>query len=162
MGTNCAPIIAVLFSYYYERDFMSDLHKSKWYDLIDMINHTCDISTIYSPSLTLNLKNIFPDIYPTKCQLNKANTSDKETSFLDLKIIGSDVHTCIETIAMTSDFLSSISCGWVVIFIDSHLTVFTFCMCTALWLIRRWGLYEGTCPNLLRGNNALILVPTDR
>ena len=26
-----------------------------------------------------------PDIYPTELQLNKANTSDKETSFLDLK-----------------------------------------------------------------------------
>ena len=26
------------------------------------------------------------DIYPTQCQLNKANTSDKDTSFLDLNI----------------------------------------------------------------------------
>ena len=36
-----------------------------------------------------------PDIYPTELQSNKANTSDKETSFLDLniKVIGSDVHT---------------------------------------------------------------------
>ena len=35
------------------------------------------------------------DIYPTELQLNKANTSDKETSFLDLniKVIGSDIHT---------------------------------------------------------------------
>ena len=31
-----------------------------------------------------------PDIYPRELQLNKANTSDKETSFLDLdiKVIG--------------------------------------------------------------------------
>ena len=38
-----------------------------------------------------------PDIYPTELQLNKANTSDKETSFLDLniKVIGSDVHTSV-------------------------------------------------------------------
>ena len=37
------------------------------------------------------------DIYPTEHQLNKANTSDKETSFLDLniKVIGSDVHTSV-------------------------------------------------------------------
>ena len=28
--------------------------------------------------------------------------------------------------AMTSDFLSSISPGWVVVFLDSHRTVFTF------------------------------------
>ena len=29
MGTNCAPLIADLFLYCYERDFMSDLQKSK-------------------------------------------------------------------------------------------------------------------------------------
>ena len=36
-------------------------------------------------------------MYQTELQLNKANTSDKETSFLDLniKVIGSDVHTSI-------------------------------------------------------------------
>ena len=38
-----------------------------------------------------------PDIYPTELQLNKPNTSDKDTSFLDLniKVIGSDVHTSV-------------------------------------------------------------------
>ena len=36
-------------------------------------------------------------MYPTDLQLNKANTSDKETCFLDLniKVIGSDVHTSV-------------------------------------------------------------------
>ena len=55
MGTNCAPLIANLFLYCYERDFMSDLHKSKRHDLIliDMFNYTSryldDIFTIYNP-----------------------------------------------------------------------------------------------------------------
>ena len=40
MGTNCAPRIADLLLYCYERDFMSDLHKSKRHDLIDMFNDT--------------------------------------------------------------------------------------------------------------------------
>ena len=40
MGTNCAPLIADLFLFCYERDFMSSLHKSKRYDLIDMFNDT--------------------------------------------------------------------------------------------------------------------------
>ena len=39
-GTNCAPHIADLFLYCYERDFMSELHKSKRHDLIDMFNET--------------------------------------------------------------------------------------------------------------------------
>ena len=82
MGTNCAPLIADLFLFCYERDFMSNLHKSKQYDLTDMFKDT-------SPYLD--------DIYPTELQLNKVNTSDKETSFLGLniKVIGSDVHTSV-------------------------------------------------------------------
>ena len=55
MGTNCAPLIADLFLYCYERDFMSDLHKSKGHDLLIPL----DILTIYSSSITLNLRNIF-------------------------------------------------------------------------------------------------------
>ena len=35
MGTNCAPLIADLLFYCYEKDFMSNLQKSKWFDLID-------------------------------------------------------------------------------------------------------------------------------
>ena len=31
----------------------------------------------------------------------------------------------------------------------------------ALWQTRRWGLYDRTCPNVLREDNALILVPSD-
>ena len=38
-----------------------------------------------------------PFIYPRELQLNKANTSDKETSFLDLNIkaIGNYIHTSV-------------------------------------------------------------------
>ena len=56
MDTYCAPLIADLVLYCYERDFMSDLNKSKRHDLIDMFNDT----SRYSPSITLNLRNIFP------------------------------------------------------------------------------------------------------
>ena len=80
MGTNCAPLIADLFLYCYERDFMSNLQKSKRFDLIDKFNdtsrHLYDISTIDNPSFAEH----FPDIYPRELQLNKANTSDTETS----------------------------------------------------------------------------------
>ena len=58
---------------------MSDLHKSKRHDLIDMFNDTYldDIFTIESP----DFEKYIPDIYPAELQLNKANTSDNETSF---------------------------------------------------------------------------------
>ena len=76
MGTNCALLKADLFLYCYERDFMSNLHKSKQYDLIDMFNDTSryldNIFAINNPELQKHI----PDIYPMKLQLNKASTSD--------------------------------------------------------------------------------------
>ena len=54
MGTNCAPLIAHLFLYCYERDFMSDLQMSKRFDLIDMLNDTSGYLDDLSPSITLN------------------------------------------------------------------------------------------------------------
>ena len=62
-----------------------------------MLNDTCryldDIFTIDNPEFEKHI----PDIYPTELQLNKAITSDKEISFLDLdiKVVGSDVHTSV-------------------------------------------------------------------
>ena len=40
MGTNCAPLIAYLFLYCYERHFMPDLQNSKRFDLVDKCNDT--------------------------------------------------------------------------------------------------------------------------
>ena len=34
IGATCAPLIVI----YFERDFMSHLHKSKRFDLMDMFN----------------------------------------------------------------------------------------------------------------------------
>ena len=96
MVTNCAPLIADLFFYCYERDFLPDLQKSKRHDLIDMSYDTSryldDIFTIDNPEY----EKYIPDIYPAELPLNKANTSDKETSLFDLniKVIG-DIHTSV-------------------------------------------------------------------
>ena len=76
---------------------MSNLHKSKKYDLLDMFNDNSryldDMFTIDKPDFEKHI----PNKYPTDLQLNKANTSDKETSFLNLnvKVIGSDVRTSV-------------------------------------------------------------------
>ena len=86
LSTDSAPLIADLLLFCYERDFMSDLHKSKRHDLIDMFNDTYryldDIITIDNSDYQKHIS----DIYPAELQLNRANTSDKETSFLDLNI----------------------------------------------------------------------------
>ena len=62
---------------------MSNLQKSKRFDLIKKFNDTSqyldNIFTIDNPDFAEHI----PDIYPRELQLNKANTSNTETSFLD-------------------------------------------------------------------------------
>ena len=71
MCKNCAPLQADLVSCY-EGDCMFHLHKSKRYDLIDMFNDTTRYIDDNKPPITLN---------STDLQLNKANSSDKETYY---------------------------------------------------------------------------------
>ena len=64
IGPKCAPLIADLFLYCYERGFMSNLQKSKRFDLINKFNDTSryldDIFTIDNPEFAEHI----PDIYP--------------------------------------------------------------------------------------------------
>ena len=68
IGTNCAPPMADLFLSCYEKEFRSNLHKSKQYDLLDMLNDTYryldDIFTIDYPEFEKHI----PGIYPTELQ----------------------------------------------------------------------------------------------
>ena len=86
MGTNCAPLVADLFLFCYERDFMMSLSDDKQADAIDAFNTTSryldDILNIYN----VYFDNMVSQIYPSELQLNKANTSDTEAAFLDLPL----------------------------------------------------------------------------
>ena len=91
MGTNCAPQVADLFLFCYERDFMMPLTDDKQADVIDAFNTT----SRYLDDI-LNIKNVFynmvSQIYPKELQLNKANNSDTEATFLDLHLsISNDI-----------------------------------------------------------------------
>ena len=84
MGTNCAPLLADLFLFCYERDFMTSLSDVKQAEIIEEFKST----TRYLDDL-LNIDNPYFEsmvnhIYPPELQLNKANTSDTEAPFLDL------------------------------------------------------------------------------
>ena len=90
MGTNCAPLAADLFLFCYERDFMLSLSDHNQSDVIEAFNS----NSLYLDDL-LNIDNNFFDsmvnrIYPSVLQLNKANVSDTEASFLDLHLYISD------------------------------------------------------------------------
>ena len=84
MGTNCAPLIADLFLFCYERDSMKDLSSDNQAEVIKAFNSTSrylgDLLNIDNPYF----EGMVNQIYPSELQLNKANTSDTEAPFLDL------------------------------------------------------------------------------
>ena len=86
MGTNCAPLVADLFLFCYERDFMKSLSRVNQADIIEAFNST----SRYLDDL-LNIDNIYFNqmvdrIYPTELQFNSANSSDTETLFFWIRI----------------------------------------------------------------------------
>ena len=79
-------IVADLFLFCYERDFMLSLSDNNQADIIEAFN-----STSRSLDDFLNIDNPYFEqmvgqIYPTELQLNKANSSDTEAPFLDLNL----------------------------------------------------------------------------
>ena len=86
MGTNCAPLVADLFLFCYERDFMKNLSSDNQVDVIKVFNLTSryldDLLNINNPYF----EGMVNQIYPPELQLNKANTSDTEAPFLDLHL----------------------------------------------------------------------------
>ena len=86
MGTNCAPLVADLFLFCYETDFMFSLSGNNQTDIIEALN-----SNLRYLDILLNINNPYFEqmvgqIYPTELQLNKMNSSDIEAPFLDLNL----------------------------------------------------------------------------
>ena len=86
MGTNCAPLVADLFLFCYERDFMKNLSSDNQVDVIKAFNLTSryldDLLNIDKPYF----EGMVNQFYPPELQLNKAYTSDTEVPFLDLHL----------------------------------------------------------------------------
>ena len=90
MRSNCTSLVADLCLFYYKRDFMLSLSDDNQSEVIETFN---SISR-YLDEL-LNIVNNFFDsivnhIYHSELQLNTANVSDTEASFLDLHLSISD------------------------------------------------------------------------
>ena len=86
MGINFAPLMANLFLFCYERDFIASLSYNKEAGIIQAFDST----SRYLDDL-LNTDNPYFEgmvgrIYPPELQLNKANASDTEAPFLDLHL----------------------------------------------------------------------------
>ena len=86
MGTTCAPLVADLFLFCYERDCMLSSSDNNQTDITEAFNSTSryldDLLNIDNPYF----EQMVGQIYPTELQLNKANSSDTEAPFLDLTL----------------------------------------------------------------------------
>ena len=86
MGTYCAPVVADLFLFCYERDFMLSLSDNNQTDIIETSN---SISRYLDDLLNNDnpyFEQMVGQIYPIELQLNNANSSDTEAPFLDLNL----------------------------------------------------------------------------
>ena len=118
--TNRAPLVADLFLFYYERDFMKSLSPENQADIIEAFN-----STLRYIDDLLNIDNIYFEqmvnrICPAELQLNKANSSDTEAPFLDLNLSIFMINgTILILILLMSRFLMETS-------LDVHHMAFTY------------------------------------
>ena len=85
MGTYCAPLVADLFLFCYERDFMLSLSENNQTDIIEAFYSTSkyldDLLYIDNPYF----EQMVGQIYPTELQLNKANYFDTEAPLVNNK-----------------------------------------------------------------------------
>ena len=81
MGINCAPLVADLFLFCYEKDFTTSFSDDNQADIIEAFNSTSryldDLLNIDNPYF----EGMVNQIYPPELQLNKSNSSDTEAPF---------------------------------------------------------------------------------
>ena len=84
MGTNCAPLLANLYLFSYESDFMMKLMKDKKLHLARKFNFTFryidDLISFHNPKF----KDYISQIYPKELVLKETTESENSCSYLDL------------------------------------------------------------------------------
>ena len=98
MGTNSAPLLADLFLYSYESEFLDNMIRSGHKKLAKVIQsmlpiHRSDGLIVFNNK---KFRNYVKEIYPSQLTVEKANTSDDLENYLDLTFnIGSNnrLHT---------------------------------------------------------------------
>ena len=98
MGTNCAPLVADIFLYSYEAEFIQSLLSTWRIQLASRFNFTYryidDVLSINNPEF----ENYLGQMYPVELEINATTESNTSASYLDLLLsIGRDgpLHTSI-------------------------------------------------------------------
>ena len=83
MGSNCSPLLADLFLYSYDAEFIQGLLKSGKKTLVQIFNFTYryidDVLSLSNSKFSDNLD----VIYPSKLEIKNTTESTKSTSYLD-------------------------------------------------------------------------------
>ena len=87
MGTNCVPLVANLFLFRSERDFMLSLSDDNQSEVTEAFNSTSRYLDDISDIDNTFFDSMVNHIYPLELQLNKANVSDTEASSFGFTII---------------------------------------------------------------------------
>ena len=140
MGTNCAPLLADIFLYSYEAEFIQSLLSTGRKQLASRFNFTYryidDVLSINNPEF----ENYLGQMYPVELEIKDTTESNTSASYLDLLLsIGRDgqLHTSIYD--KRDDF-------------NFHITNVPFLSRQYSNLARLWRLYFAAytvCPGLL-------------
>ena len=86
MGTNCVPLLADLFLYSYENEFLDKLIKEGKRSLLESsIYHT--VASMTLSLLIIRFKEFISDIYPKELTISETTESTSVASYLDLLFI---------------------------------------------------------------------------
>jgi hypothetical protein len=105
MGTNCAPLLADLFLYSYESEFLQKLVKDKKIHEARAFNFTYryidDVLSINDSRFAKFL----PLIYPPERKVKETTDTASSASFLDLHLEFDDRFSCIWCLHLAIDSL---------------------------------------------------------
>ena len=93
MGTNCAPLLADLFLYSYENEFLDKLIKEGKRKAKESLPESSIYHTVILMTLSLSIikeifKKFISDIYPKELTISETTESTSIASYLDLLFIG--------------------------------------------------------------------------
>ena len=86
MGSDPAPAFAKLFLFHYESAWLKSIKKTNYTLALKFGQVYRYIDDLVALNDGLSFEAYFKDIYPEELQLNKENTTNTSTSFLDLHI----------------------------------------------------------------------------
>ena len=87
MGTNCAPLLADLFLYSYDNEFLDNMIRSDHRRLARSFNLCYRYIDYFIVFIDITFLDYLIEVYPSEPTVEKANKSDHLADYLDLTFI---------------------------------------------------------------------------